>query len=161
MHPAGCLTQPHIALMRRCPRARARDATTTRRDAGWSSRSGCRLAVVCTMRWTPYGRTAAPVGRYMWGTRLQRAGQRALLLSMASRTSSTALTTWPTFAKAPACPATHPLATRHLHTSLPILHLPSAYLGASGLSYLRFNVAYWQSAGVMQAGLHPQQHRSS
>ena len=121
MHPAGCLTQPHIALMRRCPRARVHDATTTRRDAGWSSRSGCRLAVVCTMRWTPYGRTAAPVGRYMWGTRLQRAGQRALLLSMASRTSSTALTTWPTFAKAPACPATHPLATRHLHTSLPIL----------------------------------------
>ena len=33
----------------------------------------------------------------------------------------------------------------------------SAYLGASGLSYLRFNVAYWQSAGVMQAGLNPQQ----
>ena len=31
-------------------------------------------------------------------------------------------------------------------------HLTCACPGAPALSYLRFNVAYWQSAGVMQAG---------
>ena len=61
-----------------------------------------------------------------------------------------------------ACLPSHP-PTGHSPSTYqhPSYHLPSAYLGASGLSYLRFNVAYWQSAGVMQAGLHPQQHRSS
>ena len=31
-------------------------------------------------------------------------------------------------------------------------HFSCACPGAPGLSYLRFNAAYWQSAGVMQAG---------
>ena len=59
-------------------------------------------------------------------------------------------------------PATPPTKTHPpLTVYMPAYHAPLLFScacpGAPGLSYLRFNVAYWQSAGVMQAGRTPPQ----